>query len=69
MAMEKATKETIPEKEMITKKWITLETLSLIQEKRILKKKRDSNEQADREYQQKCNKVRKAAKADKAKWL
>ena len=40
MAMEKAAEKTIPEKEMITKKWITLETLSLVQEKRILKKKR-----------------------------
>jgi len=39
MAMEKAAEETIPEKEMITKKWITPETLSLAQEKRILKKK------------------------------
>jgi len=29
---------------MITKKWITPETLSLVQEKRILKKKRDSSE-------------------------
>jgi len=54
---------------MITKKWITPETLSLVQEKRILKKKRDSSELADREYRQKCNKVRKAARADNAKWL
>ena len=67
MAMEKAAEETIPEKEMITKKWITPETLSLVQEKRILKKKRDTSELADREYRQKCNKVRKAARADKAK--
>jgi len=37
--------------------------------KRILKKKRDSSELADREYQQKCSEVRKAARADKAKWL
>ena len=69
MAMEKAAEETIPEKEMITKKWITPETLSLVQEKRILKKKRDSSELADREYRQKCNEVRKAARADKANWL
>ena len=54
---------------MITKKWVTLETLSLVQEKRILKKKRDSSELADMEYRQKCNEVRKAARADKAKWL
>ena len=40
MAMEKAAEETLPEKEMITKKWITPETLSLVQEKKILKKKR-----------------------------
>ena len=40
MAMEKAAEETIPEKEMITKKWITPETLSLVQEKKILKKKK-----------------------------
>ena len=51
MAMEKAAEETI------TKKWITLETLSVVQEKRILKKKRDSSELADREYRQKCNEV------------
>jgi len=69
MAMEKAAEKTIPEKEMITKKWITPETPSLVQEKRILKKKRDSSELADREYRQKCNEVRKAARADKAKWL
>ena len=41
----------------------------LLQEKRILKKKRDSSELADREYRQKCNEVRKAVRADKAKWL
>jgi len=64
-----AGEEIIPEKEMITKKWITLEKLSLVQEKRILKKKRDSSELADREYRQKCNEVRKAARAYKAKWL
>jgi len=40
MAMEKAAEETIPKKEMLTKKWITPETPSLVQEKRILKKKR-----------------------------
>jgi len=38
--MEKAAEETIPKKKIITKKWITLETLSLVQEKRILKKKK-----------------------------
>jgi len=43
MAMEKAAEETILETEMITKKWITLETLSLVQEKRILKKKTVAN--------------------------
>ena len=62
-------KRQIPEKEMITKKWITPETLSLVQEKRILKKKKNSTELADREYRQKCNEVQKAARADKAKWL
>jgi len=50
-------------------KWITPETLSLVQEKRILKKKKNSTELADREYRQKCNEVQKAARADKAKWL
>ena len=43
MAMEKAAEETIPEKKMITKKWITPETLSLVQEKRILKKETVAN--------------------------
>jgi len=66
MAMEKAAEETISKK---TKKWITPELLSLAQEKRILKKKSDSSELADREYRQKCNEVRKAARTDKAKWL
>jgi len=34
IAMEKATEETIPEKKMITKKWITPETLSLVYKKK-----------------------------------
>ena len=38
--------------------------------KKNLKEKKDSSELADRELLwQKCNEVRKAAKADKAKWL
>jgi len=54
---------------MITKKWITPETLSLVQKKKILKKKRDISELTDREYRQKYNEVQKAVRANKAKWL
>jgi len=50
MAMEKAAEETISEKKIIIKKWITPETLSLVHEKRILKKKRNSSELANEEY-------------------
>ena len=59
MAMTEAVQETI------NKKWITPETLKLVQEKRILKVNRDVSETADRL----CYEVRKAARADKAKWL
>ena len=68
-AMTEAVQETIPEQEKINKKWITPETLKLVQEKRILKVNRDVSETADRLYRAKCNEVRKAARADKAKWL
>jgi len=40
MAMEKAAEKRIPEKKMITKKWITPKTLNLIQEEKTWKKKK-----------------------------
>lgn len=67
--VKEAVEETVPEEEKITKKWITQETLKLVQEKRILKIQRDVSEEAEKQYRAKCNEVRKASRSDKAKWL
>src|SRR6218665_2036162 len=68
-AMLEAVEQTILLQEKIKKKWITQETLRLVEEKRELKKRRDISEDAERTYRTKSNEVRKAARKDKAKWL
>src|SRR6218665_4052132 len=55
--------------EKIKKKWITKETMRLVEEKRELKKRRDISEDDERTYRTKSNEVRKAARKDKAQWL
>ena len=64
-----AVKQTIPEEEVIKKKWITSETMKLVREKRGLKLNRNQSAQIEKQYKKKCNEVRKAARADKRKWL
>ena len=56
--------EVVPETKKIKKKWITEGTLKMIQEKRALKTRRDHPEQADKEYKQLCNKVKKATRME-----
>jgi hypothetical protein len=48
---------------------ITQETMKLVKEKRTLKIHRDDSDMAESRYKEKCNEVRKAARADKARWL
>jgi hypothetical protein len=68
-AINNAVEEAVPEEERIRKKWITQETLRLVQEKRELKLRRDTSDVAERKYKDSCNMVRKAARNDKAQWL
>ena len=68
-AIMDAVEETIPITEKIKKKWITEETLLMIQHKRRLRNNRDQSEAADKEYRESCKKVTIATRADQARWL
>src|ERR1700733_9163342 len=68
-AMLEAVEQVLPKQEKIKKKWITPETMILVGEKRELKRRRNNSDNSERAYRDKCNEVRKAARADKAKWL
>src|SRR3984885_11834002 len=68
-AMLEAVEQAIPLQEKIKKKWITQETMRLIEEKRDLKKRRNISELNERTFRAKCNEVRKSARADKTRWL
>lgn len=68
-AIQEAVRKVLPEEEKIKKKWITQQTLKLVQEKRVLKFKRDQSDSAEQQYKAKCNEVRIASRLDKARWL
>src|SRR3984885_13144471 len=68
-AMLEAVEQVLPKQEKIKKKWITPETMILVGEKRELKRRRHNSDNSERAYRDKCNEMRKAARADKAKSL
>jgi len=51
------------------KKWITEQTLLMIQHKRRLRNNRDQSVVADSDYRESYKKVTKATRADQARWL
>ena len=68
-AIQEAIEKTVPLTEKIKKKWITEETLQMIQEKRRLRGNRDQSEAAEREYKERCKQVTTAVRTDRTKWL
>ena len=64
-----AVTEVIPEVEKINKKWISVKTLELVKEKRLLRVRRGDSIQAMSKYKAKCNEIRKSAREDKRKWI
>ena len=68
-ALLAAAQAAIPKEEKANKKWISQQTLQLIQEKRKLKLNRNKSEADEKMYRNKCNMVKKAAREDKVKWL
>ena len=68
-SIKKAIEETLPKTEQIKKKWISKETLELIQQKRLFKLKRDESKEADTRYKKSCNDVKAAVREDKKRWI
>ena len=64
-SIKKAIEEALPKTEQIKKKWISKETLELIQQKRLFKLKRDESKEADTRYKKSCNDVKAAVREDK----
>ena len=64
-----AVTEVIPKVEKIDKKWISAKRLELVNEKRLLRLRRDDSIQAMSKYKAQCNEVRKSAREDKRQWI
>ena len=68
-ALDNALKEVVPKVKRTKSPWISQETLSLADQKREARNKRDQSEESLHTYRQLCNKVRHSARGDKERWL
>ncbi len=68
-AIINAFEKTVPKVNKTKKPWISQQTLQLVEEKRLLKQRRELSQEAGEKYKQKCNEVRKAARKDKQEWI
>ena len=68
-ALDNALKEVVPKVKRTKSPWISQETLSLADQKREARTKRDQSEESLHTYRQLCNKVRNSARGDKERWL
>ena len=66
-ALDNALKEVVPKVKRTKSPWISQETLSLADQKREARNKRDQSEESLYTYRQLCNKVINSARGDKEK--
>ena len=68
-ALDNALKEVVPKVRRTKSPWISQETLSLADQKREARNKRDQSDDSLHTYRQLCNKVRNSARGYKERWL